>query len=92
MAGALAEQRATARQVTVIDGGDRRSAIRESLTLAGAGDAVAILGKGHEVGQEMGNRTLPFDDAAVVVEEWTDLHPLRPPARSGAGNAAGADQ
>jgi UDP-N-acetylmuramoyl-L-alanyl-D-glutamate--2,6-diaminopimelate ligase len=90
MAGALAEQRAAARQLSVIDGGDRRSAIRESLALARAGDAVAILGKGHEIGQEIGSRTLPFDDAAVVVEEWAELHPLRPPARSGAGNGPGA--
>jgi UDP-N-acetylmuramoyl-L-alanyl-D-glutamate--2,6-diaminopimelate ligase len=89
MAGALAGQRAAARQVTVIDGGDRRSAIREALGLARPGDALAILGKGHEVGQEIGDRTLPFDDAAVVAEEWADLRAPRPPARSGAGNGAG---
>jgi UDP-N-acetylmuramoyl-L-alanyl-D-glutamate--2,6-diaminopimelate ligase len=90
LAGALAVQRDAARPVTVIDGGDRRSAIREALALARPGEAVAILGKGHEVGQEIGGRTLPFDDAAVVAEEWTDLTSHLPAARSRAGNGAGA--
>ena len=90
MAGALAAQAAATLPVTVIDGGGRRSAIHEALALARPGDAVAILGKGHELGQEIGDRLLPFDDAAVVAEEWADLHAPRPPARSGAGNGAGA--
>jgi UDP-N-acetylmuramoyl-L-alanyl-D-glutamate--2,6-diaminopimelate ligase len=90
LAGALAAQRDAARPVTVIDGGDRRSAIREALALARPGEAVAILGKGHEVGQEIGGQTLPFDDAAVVVEEWADRPSMRRPARSRAGNGAGA--
>jgi UDP-N-acetylmuramoyl-L-alanyl-D-glutamate--2,6-diaminopimelate ligase len=76
--------------VIVIDGGDRRSAIHEALAMARPEDTVAILGKGHEVGQEIGDRLLPFDDAAVVAEEWADLHAPRPPARSGAADGAGA--
>jgi UDP-N-acetylmuramoyl-L-alanyl-D-glutamate--2,6-diaminopimelate ligase len=74
----------------VIDGGDRRSAIREALALARPGDVVAILGKGHEVGQEIGGRTLPFDDAAVVAREWADLPSRRRTTRTRAGNGAGA--
>jgi UDP-N-acetylmuramoyl-L-alanyl-D-glutamate--2,6-diaminopimelate ligase len=30
---------------------------------------VLILGKGHEQGQEIAGRVLPFDDRLVVVEE-----------------------
>ncbi|MFP5417489.1 MAG: UDP-N-acetylmuramoyl-L-alanyl-D-glutamate--2,6-diaminopimelate ligase [Actinomycetes bacterium] len=54
----------------VIDGGDRRSAIVAALRLAGPGDWVALLGKGHETGQEIAGTTSPFDDVAVVREVW----------------------
>ena len=33
-----------------------------SVAIAGAGDIVVILGKGHEQGQEIGSVVLPFDD------------------------------
>jgi len=59
----------------VIDGADRRSAIRTALQLAGKGDVVAILGKGHELGQEIAGTVLPFSDAVVASEEWALLHP-----------------
>jgi UDP-N-acetylmuramoyl-L-alanyl-D-glutamate--2,6-diaminopimelate ligase len=49
---------------------DRRGAIRAALEAAGPGDVVLILGKGHEQGQEFSDRTEPFDDRAVVAEEW----------------------
>jgi len=32
---------------------------------------VAILGKGHELGQEVAGEVLPFNDAEVAVAEWT---------------------
>ncbi|MFL6027975.1 MAG: UDP-N-acetylmuramoyl-L-alanyl-D-glutamate--2,6-diaminopimelate ligase [Friedmanniella sp.] len=57
----------------VLDGGDRRTAIRTALALAGPEDVVAVLGKGHEAGQEVAGQVLPFRDADVVREEWSAL-------------------
>lgn len=54
----------------VIDGGDRRSAIATALRLARPGDWVAVLGKGHERGQEIKGEISPFDDVAVVRDVW----------------------
>ena len=73
MAGAEAARQAGRSQVELIDGGDRRAAIRLALEHAGARDAIALLGKGHESGQEIGGQVLPFDDAIVAAEEWTGL-------------------
>ncbi|MDE1968062.1 MAG: UDP-N-acetylmuramyl-tripeptide synthetase, partial [Alphaproteobacteria bacterium] len=42
--------------------GDRRAAIRTAAKLLEAGDLLLIAGKGHESGQIVGARTLPFDD------------------------------
>ncbi len=48
--------------------GDRAEAIAEAVFLAGPGDVVIVLGKGHEQGQEIAGQTLPFDDATVLAE------------------------
>jgi UDP-N-acetylmuramoyl-L-alanyl-D-glutamate--2,6-diaminopimelate ligase len=45
---------------------DRAKAIAYALTLATAGDVIVIAGKGHEQGQIIGTRTLPFSDHDVV--------------------------
>jgi UDP-N-acetylmuramoyl-L-alanyl-D-glutamate--2,6-diaminopimelate ligase len=47
---------------------DRRRAIERALELARPGDVVVIAGKGHEQGQEVGGRKLPFDDREVARE------------------------
>ena len=48
--------------------GDRRAAIAAAIAMAGAGDIVLIAGKGHEQGQIVKDRTLPFDDVTVARE------------------------
>jgi UDP-N-acetylmuramoyl-L-alanyl-D-glutamate--2,6-diaminopimelate ligase len=45
---------------------DRRRAIERALESARDGDVVLIAGKGHEQGQEIAGRKLPFDDREVA--------------------------
>jgi len=47
---------------------DRREAIARAIETAAAGDVVLIAGKGHEQGQQFGDRTVPFDDREVARE------------------------
>ena len=47
---------------------DRRRAIERAVELAAPGDVVVIAGKGHERGQEIAGRMLPFDDREVAGE------------------------
>jgi UDP-N-acetylmuramoyl-L-alanyl-D-glutamate--2,6-diaminopimelate ligase len=56
---------------------DRRRAIGRARASAREGDVVVIAGKGHEQGQEIAGRKLPFDDREVVREA---LRRLRAPA------------
>ena len=45
---------------------DRADAIAYAVSLASAGDTVAVLGKGHELGQEINGKTLDFDDRIIL--------------------------
>ncbi len=47
---------------------DRRAAIVRAIELAEPGDVVVIAGKGHERGQEVAGRVIPFDDREVASE------------------------
>lgn len=47
---------------------DRRDAIAAGILCAGGDDVVLIAGKGHEQGQTIGERTLPFDDVQIARE------------------------
>jgi UDP-N-acetylmuramoyl-L-alanyl-D-glutamate--2,6-diaminopimelate ligase len=58
-------RRADQRQYAIVD---RRAAIARAIELARPGDLVLIAGKGHERYQVIGDRVLPFDDAAVAAE------------------------
>lgn len=46
--------------------GDRAEAIRVAIGQLGPNDVLIIAGKGHESGQIIGDKTLPFDDAEVT--------------------------
>lgn len=48
--------------------GGRRDAIAAAIGQAGADDIVLLAGKGHEQGQIIGDRVLPFDDVTVARE------------------------
>jgi len=48
---------------SAIEIGDRAAAIRAGVAMLGDGDALLIAGKGHETGQIVGDKTLPFSDA-----------------------------
>jgi UDP-N-acetylmuramyl-tripeptide synthetase/UDP-N-acetylmuramoyl-tripeptide--D-alanyl-D-alanine ligase len=46
--------------------GDRAAAIRAAIAALEAGDVLLIAGKGHETGQIVGGKTLPYSDHAAV--------------------------
>ena len=46
--------------------GDRAEAIRTAIAALQPGDALLIAGKGHETGQIVGDRMLPFSDHEAV--------------------------
>lgn len=77
LAGARAAIQAEGLSTVLIDGGERAAAIRQALQLAAAGDVVAILGKGHENGQQLADRVVPFSDAEVASSEWQALTRVR---------------
>lgn len=48
--------------------GDRAEAIRTAVAMMQPGDVVLIAGKGHEIGQIVGDTVLPFSDHDVLAE------------------------
>ena len=53
--------------------GDRAEAIRTAVRDLGPGDLLVIAGKGHETGQIIGSKTLPFSDHEVAAEAIRDF-------------------
>ena len=47
---------------------DRRAAIAKGIEMAGPRDIILLAGKGHEQGQIVGDRVIPFDDVEVARE------------------------
>ncbi|HEX6337448.1 MAG TPA: UDP-N-acetylmuramoyl-L-alanyl-D-glutamate--2,6-diaminopimelate ligase [Jiangellaceae bacterium] len=64
------------RPVHVLEVADRRQAIAAAVDAAeGDGDTVAVLGKGHEQGQEVAGVVHPFDDRLMLreaMDQWND--------------------
>lgn len=52
---------------------DRAEAIRAAIAELEPGDVLVVAGKGHETGQIVGDRTLPFSDHAAVAAALKDL-------------------
>jgi UDP-N-acetylmuramoyl-L-alanyl-D-glutamate--2,6-diaminopimelate ligase len=61
---------AGARHIVEVAG--RRAAIVEAVRIAKPGDIVALLGKGHERGQEIAGVTAPFDDRVELARALGD--------------------
>jgi len=55
--------------------GDRGEAIRSAIAALQPGDVLLIAGKGHETGQIIGNRTLPFSDHEAVAAALAEKTP-----------------
>jgi UDP-N-acetylmuramoyl-L-alanyl-D-glutamate--2,6-diaminopimelate ligase len=53
--------------------GDRREAIRTAIAELHPGDVLLIAGKGHETGQIVGDRILPFSDHEAVAAALKEL-------------------
>jgi UDP-N-acetylmuramoyl-L-alanyl-D-glutamate--2,6-diaminopimelate ligase len=53
-------------EVELIEIGDRAQAIKTALAMASQPDVIAVLGKGHEQGQEIAGKIFPFDDVEVI--------------------------
>lgn len=51
-----------------LDVADRYTAIQRAIQSLGQGDILLVAGKGHETGQLVRDKILPFDDVAVVEE------------------------
>ncbi|MBO4164188.1 UDP-N-acetylmuramoyl-L-alanyl-D-glutamate--2,6-diaminopimelate ligase [Micromonospora antibiotica] len=64
LAGAYAADAAA----RIVEVPGRREAIAEAVRLAEPGDVVALLGKGHERGQEIAGEVHPFDDRTELAE------------------------
>ncbi|MEV4755511.1 UDP-N-acetylmuramoyl-L-alanyl-D-glutamate--2,6-diaminopimelate ligase [Micromonospora sp. NPDC049559] len=73
----LAGVRRAGTSARVLEVAGRRAAIDEAVRLAAAGDVIALLGKGHERGQEIAGTVQPFDDrvelAAALAARFDNL-------------------
>ena len=53
--------------------GDRAEAIRAGIRMLGKGDVLLVAGKGHETGQIVGDKVLPFSDQEEVLKAIAGL-------------------
>jgi UDP-N-acetylmuramoyl-L-alanyl-D-glutamate--2,6-diaminopimelate ligase len=66
-----AEIMAAAQGATEI--GDRAAAIRQAVGMLNAGDTLIVAGKGHEEGQTIGEKVLPFSDHIEIRKALEEL-------------------
>jgi len=59
----------------IIEIGDRRAAIVNAVAELQTGDALVVAGKGHETGQIVGDRILPFSDHEAIAQALKEHHP-----------------
>ena len=64
---------------------DRAAAIVMAVGGAAKGDVVLIAGKGHERGQYVADRVIPFDDREVAAQAVADRAARRAPRATGEG-------
>jgi UDP-N-acetylmuramoyl-L-alanyl-D-glutamate--2,6-diaminopimelate ligase len=76
--------------IEIIEVAGRRAAIDEAVRRAEPGDIVALLGKGHERGQEINGQLHPFDDRVELAAALTARFGDRAggPSAEGAGDGA----
>jgi UDP-N-acetylmuramoyl-L-alanyl-D-glutamate--2,6-diaminopimelate ligase len=55
--------------------GDRAEAIRAGVAMLGPGDVLLVAGKGHETGQIVGDKVLPFSDHEEILKAVQELSP-----------------
>ncbi len=74
--------------------GDRAAAIRAGVDMLGPGDVLVVAGKGHEPGQIVGDKVLPFSDHDELAKAIAALGPVSaaPPATSATAEAATASR
>jgi UDP-N-acetylmuramoyl-L-alanyl-D-glutamate--2,6-diaminopimelate ligase len=53
--------------------GDRAEAIRAGVAMLGPGDVLLVAGKGHETGQIVGDKVLPFSDHVEIMKAVKEL-------------------
>lgn len=72
VAGAKAAREKAAPEIREV--ASRAQAIDELVAWAKPGDAIIVVGKGHEVGQIIGKKTIHFDDREELARALGDVH------------------
>ena len=75
--GVLSVPQATRARVIVEP--DRAAAIWQAVSMAAPGDVIVVAGKGHETGQYVAGRVLPFDDRQVTADALERVAKDQPP-------------
>lgn len=69
LSGVTSASKAEVREVP-----ERRDAIMAAVSMSRPGDTIAVLGKGHEQGQQVGDVVHPFDDRLVLAAAVNEVY------------------